>query len=173
GWFYTTDNVDIAVDKVKGYRMFDEKNGLETREIQAVNNNIGGDSTLSIGTGTFFFEGDKNPYKEFMGNVDGKAIKEEMVGKFFYEVTFKNNGGLVMPLIIEWTYADGSKELEQLPAEVWRKNEEEITKVFVKEQEVTNLVLDPFAKTADVNIEDNIYPRKRNVSRFDKFKGSR
>ena len=75
-----------------------------------------------------------------------------------------------MPVIIEWTFKDGTRELEKIPAEIWRLNEKEITKVFVKEKEVVNIMLDPNAETADINIEDNIFPRKENSSRFDQFK---
>ena len=41
-----------------------------------------------------------------------------------------------MPVIIEWSYADGNKELERLPAEIWRKNEKEVVKVFIKKEVV-------------------------------------
>jgi hypothetical protein len=47
---------------------------------------------------------------------------------------FRNKGGLIMPVIIEWTFKDGSKEIERLPAEIWRLNETRVTKVFAKGQ---------------------------------------
>jgi hypothetical protein len=37
------------------------------------------------------------------------------MGKYFYECHFTNKGGLVMPLIVEFTFEDGSKEVERIP----------------------------------------------------------
>ena len=75
-----------------------------------------------------------------------------------------------MPIIIEWTYEDGSKEMEKIPAEVWRKNEERVIKIFAKDKKVTNIVIDPNKETADVDTEDNFFPRMRFESDFDAFK---
>jgi hypothetical protein len=76
----------------------------------------------------------------------------------------------VTPLIIEWTYKDGSKEIEKIPAEIWRSNENEVTKVFVKDKEVTNIILDPNFELADVEMSNNVFPKKTTESRFDQFK---
>ena len=75
-----------------------------------------------------------------------------------------------MPVIIEWTFKDGSKEIERLPAEIWRVNESKVTKVFAKEKEVTSVVLDPQKETSDVTIEDNVFPKVAQPSRFDELK---
>ena len=75
-----------------------------------------------------------------------------------------------MPVIIEWTYKDGTKELEKLPAEIWRLNEKEVKKVFVKDKEVTNMVIDPKQETADVNQGDNVFPKKAMESKFNQLK---
>ena len=115
-------------------------------------------------------ETDPSLYGDFNSRIDDKAIIQKVQGKNIYEVTLSNKGGLVMPVIIEWTFKDGTRELEKIPAEIWRLNENQITKVFVKEKEVVNVMLDPNAETADINIEDNIFPRKENGSRFDQFK---
>jgi hypothetical protein len=93
-----------------------------------------------------------------------------MENKNFYEITLTNKGGLVMPVIIEWTYKDGSKEIERLPAEIWRINETKVTKVFQKDKEVVNVVIDPLKETADINIQDNIFPRVVQPSKFDELK---
>ena len=90
--------------------------------------------------------------------------------KNFYEIKFQNIGGLITPLIIEWTYEDGSKEIEKIPAEIWRANENEVTKVFVKNKKVNNIRLDPFLETADTDVSDNNFPRLILKSKFDKFK---
>jgi hypothetical protein len=75
-----------------------------------------------------------------------------------------------MPVIIQWTYKDGSKEIERIPAEIWRTNENKVTKVFVKEKEVTNIVLDPQQEITDVNAQDNVFPKSQSASKFDEFK---
>jgi Peptidase family M1 domain len=91
--------------------------------------------------------------------------------KWFYEIRFKNKGGLVMPLIIEWTFADGTKETDRIPAEIWRKNELEITKAFMKDKEVTSIVLDPMRETADIDLSNNKWPSVAAPTRFQLFKG--
>ena len=85
-------------------------------------------------------------------------------------ITLTNKGGLVMPVIIEWTFKDGSKEIERLPAEIWRINETKVTKVFSKEKEVVSVVLDPQKETADIMIEDNVFPKVAQPSKFDELK---
>ena len=75
-----------------------------------------------------------------------------------------------MPVIIEWTYKDGTRELEKIPAEIWRVNENKVSKVFIKEKEVANIMVDPNMETADINIEDNVFPKVEKDSKFDEFK---
>lgn len=111
----------------------------------------------------------KQLYGEFRSNVDDNAIRQKLDGKNIYEVTFKNKGGLVTPLVIEWTYKDGTKEREKIPAEVWRFDEQEVTKVFIKDKEVTNILLDPNFELADVEVMNNAFP-KRTETKFDQFK---
>ncbi|RMG18322.1 MAG: M1 family peptidase, partial [Bacteroidetes bacterium] len=89
---------------------------------------------------------------------------------YFYELTFENVGGLVMPIILEFTLADGSTKVERLPAEIWRRNDERVKKVFVFEQEVVQILLDPFKETADIDLGNNLWPVKKGESPFEKFK---
>ena len=175
GWFYTTDYVDIGVEEVRHYRMQTEERGLEKRLIK------GGDKTLNADqkkfteeVNTFVFKNtNAKEYREFVNKFNDIAIKEEFVDKNYYEVKLVNKGGLVMPVIIEWSYADGSKEVEKLPAEIWRKNEKEVVKVFIKEKEVVGIVIDPNKETADVDKGNNSYPNVVMESKFDKFKSSK
>ncbi|MDW3196853.1 MAG: M1 family metallopeptidase [Cytophagales bacterium] len=173
GWFYTTDYVDVSVENVKWYRMENEENGLETRNVKVEDAAIDGDGTANFGDAaeTFVFQGLKDEmYRGFRDRLNEEKIQATIGDKNFYEVTFKNNGGLVTPLLIEWTYEDGSKELEQIPAEIWKINEKEISKIFTKDKKVTNIVLDPNMQTADTNTEDNVFPRQEGNNRFDQFK---
>ena len=91
-------------------------------------------------------------------------------GKSLYELTLSNLGGLVMPVIIEWTYKDGSKEINRIGANVWRKNENKITKVFLKDKEVASIKIDPYRETADINEKNNNWPLIQEPGKFQLFK---
>jgi len=99
-----------------------------------------------------------------------EATKQQVQSKQYYELQFSNKGGLVMPIIIEWTFADGTKEVERIPAQVWRKNESHLTKVFVKEKEVKSIKLDPNRETADIDETNNSWPVVQTESKFEVFK---
>jgi hypothetical protein len=172
GWFYSTDYVNLSVDNVKWYRMKTEEEGLETRNVKVTDKNLNeNQKSFADEAEVFVFKNSSSKtYREFKNNLNDKQIKQALEGKNFYEVKFSNKGGLVMPVIIEWTYADGTTEYEKIPAEIWRMNEKEVTKVFVKDKEVVSIVIDPNKEIADTDAEDNFFPRKENVSRFDQFK---
>ncbi len=91
--------------------------------------------------------------------------------KNMYELTFSNKGGLVMPIIIEWTFKDGSKEVDRIPVYVWRKNENKVIKTFMKSKEVASIKLDPMRETADINTDNNTWPSIVTPSKFQLFKG--
>ena len=99
-----------------------------------------------------------------------KEKKEKFGNKNYYELSFTNHGGLVMPVFIEWTYADGTTEVERIPVEVWRKNENGFTKAFVKEKEVKDIRLDPYRQTADVDESNNTAPMPQEPIYFKVFK---
>jgi hypothetical protein len=100
-----------------------------------------------------------------------EAEKQKMAGKHFYELHFTNKGGLVMPIILEWTYKDGTKEIDRIPAQVWRLNEKRVTKFFMKDKEVASIKLDPFRETADIDESNNSWGEiNQTPSRFQVFK---
>jgi hypothetical protein len=92
--------------------------------------------------------------------------------KNMYELTFSNKGGLVMPIIIEWTFKDGTKEVDRIPVQVWRKNENKVVKTFMKDKEVASVKLDPLRETADINEGNNSWPSITTASKFQLFKGA-
>ncbi len=146
GWFFSTDHVDVSIESIKWYKLNNGRSqSMET--------------TSTINSTPFSFSFQSPKYGEFRQILDEEKFREKMESKNYYEVTFKNLGGLVTPLILEWTYSDTSKEVEKIPAEVWRMNENEITKVFVKEKEVVSLKFDPDKITADTDEKNNIFPR--------------
>lgn len=178
GWFYTTDACDQSIDQVKWFKLRKEQTEMEKKNINVSK----GDLATKPGENKYDnFNNGPEPFSlvatdprlngEFASRVDDKAIMQKLEDKNIYEVTLSNKGGLVMPVVIEWTYKDGTKEIERIPAEIWRVNEQKITKVFVKQKEVTNIVLDPNQELADVNAQDNVFPKRTDTStKFDEFK---
>jgi hypothetical protein len=90
--------------------------------------------------------------------------------KYLYELTFSNRGGLVMPIIIEWTYKDSTKEVDRIPVQIWRKNENKVTKTFMKNKEVASIKIDPMRETADINEKNNVWPVIDVPGKFQLFK---
>jgi hypothetical protein len=100
-------------------------------------------------------------------DADGKTKYEN---KNVYELTFSNKGGLVMPIIVEWTYKDGTKEVDRIPAQVWRLNEKKVVKTFVKDKEVASIKLDPMRETADIDESNNSWGTIAEPTKFQMFK---
>jgi hypothetical protein len=177
GWFYGTDNVDVELSDVKWFKLRSEEINPESKNVKAQKGDLaagkkdGNATDFSSGPEPFTLVNTPDQlYGEFKSRVDDNGVRQKLAGKNIYQLKFKNVGGLVTPLVIEWTFKDGSKEIERIPAEVWRVNETEITKVFVKEKEATNILLDPNFELADVEMNNNAFPKKAGPSKFDQFK---
>jgi hypothetical protein len=177
GWFYTTDNVDVEVEDVKWFTLRSEKIDPEKKNIKVKSGDLSasteGKANTDFSNGPQEFTVTNTPeqfYGEFKSRMDDNAVRQKVAGKNIYQVKFKNVGGLVTPLVIEWTFKDGSKEIERIPAEIWRINETQVTKVFVKDKEVTNILLDPNFELGDVELTNNTFPKKAGDSKFDQFK---
>ena len=177
GWFFTNDYVDVDVSEVKWFRLRGETADPESKNVRVKSGDLssgGGreDGADDFSSGPQEFTLVNTPqqlYGEFRSQVNDDRIRQKLAGKNIYEITFRNRGGLVTPLVIEWTFKDGTKEVEKIPAEVWRMNEREVTKVFIKDREVVNIVMDPNFELADVEMRNNVFPRKAE-SRFDRFR---
>ncbi len=182
GWFYGTDPVDISLDSVKWYRMdaartakqtFEpihlQKNKLETNRKYAVNEDTAlRDFYYFNKEATEQFNNEKKD-KESMASAD-KENESKWKDKNIYQLSFSNKGGMVMPIIIEWTYKDGTTEIEKIPVNIWKLNELQATKVFIKDKEVAAIKLDPNKETADINEANGQWPLREMPSRFDLFK---
>jgi hypothetical protein len=177
GWFYSVDNVDVELDEVKWYKVKSQTKDLENKNVKTKTGDLSTNS--SKGKATDFSNGpqeftmintpDAN-YSEFRNKINDSDVRQNLESKNLYEITLKNKGGLVTPVIIEWTFKDGTKEVEQIPAEVWRLNETEVKKIFVKEKEVTRVVIDPTGNTGEVNPADNMFPKRVSENKFDQLK---
>jgi hypothetical protein len=96
--------------------------------------------------------------------------RSHYAGKYFYELSFSNKGGLVMPVIVEFTFADGTKQIDRIPAQIWRINELHATKFYVQDKEVTSIRLDPMRETADIDESNNYWGKLPHPSKFQIFK---
>ena len=103
-------------------------------------------------------------------NYSDEEIAKLDIPKYFYQVVFDKPGGLVMPIIAEYEYEDGSKERIKYPAQVWRKNDSSVKKVVASDKELVGVTVDPDLETADVNLDNNNWPKRETPSDFEKFK---
>ncbi|MDB5087199.1 MAG: aminopeptidase [Mucilaginibacter sp.] len=96
--------------------------------------------------------------------------KTKYAGKYFYQLDFSNKGGLVMPIIVEFTYTDGTKLVDRIPAQIWRLNEKHVSKFYVQDKEVASIKLDPMRETADIDESNNYWGKLPEPSKFSIFK---
>ena len=189
GWFYTTDHVDIAIKDVQWYQMStknpDVEKPFEAEKDRKANAHVGRARNEVIRTmvdevpATRDFYNSYNPFevsaadREAYESYRAGLSKEEAAlldaGYHFYGVTFENQGGLIMPLVLRFTLEDGTEEVKRIPAEVWLKNEDEFTKWFNFTQPVVQITLDPFLEMADTDRSDNYWPAMQEPSKFDVY----
>ncbi len=192
GWFYTNDHVDIAINDVKWFEM-DSKNPEIELAAKKKEKESEPTSIISIRNREtiaqtqdekdrllrdFYTEYDpykinktkKEEYNKYISKLSDKEKEMLNAGYNFYEVSFKNVGGLVMPILLEFEYMDGTKEMYHIPAEIWKLNHEEVSKVFVTQKEVKSMTLDPYLETADTELNNNHYPPKQKINRFELYK---
>lgn len=171
GWFYSTDACDLSIEKVKWFQMRKQGDAEKSIKIEFTTGDDKRFENFDNGPEPFSLIATNGKfYGEFENRIDDQAIIHKLENKNFYEVTVSNKGGLISPVIIEWTFKDGSKQTDRIPAEVWRVNETMFTKVFVMDKEVARLELDPNEETSDINPDDNTFPHLVKASKFDELK---
>ena len=179
GWFYSTDVVDIGVKNVKRYYFSDSPDQKAKTKLESYGYNLDNlpDIVFKIDEDSESFDPKligKNPIensqkiKDFLLD-EGIDVKTE-IPKYFYQVEFEKPGGLVMPLIVEYSYSDGSTERITYPVQLWRKNDSSVKKVIASNKELVGVTVDPDLETADVNLDNNNWPKKEAPSDFEKFK---
>lgn len=199
GWFYGTDACDISLDSVKFAKAdvngripeprtinqklpkpnvndFEDISKIRNREDKSITFLTDADTA----TRDFYWKYDRGmePYDSSSYSVTqpsnteelDAAEKEKYANKYFYELSFSNKGGLVMPIIIQWNFKDGTSEIDRIPAQVWRLNENKVTKFFMKDKEVASIKLDPMRETADINESNNSWNSIPQPSKFALFK---
>jgi hypothetical protein len=193
GWFFNTNPVDISIDEVQEFRLDTKDPRKELAFDKMVDSKqgpyIGDIRNAEMITKPVIEQ--KPELKDFYNSYDeykptAYAIKEydqylekadddekELLAKggYYYQMKFTNQGGLPMPIILQFTYADGTKEKHFIPAEIWRYDSEQVSKVFYTTKKIKEVILDPESETADIDINDNYWPERMIPSKFEIFKG--
>ena len=192
GWFYTNDHVDISLDKVNWYKINtgnpDIENQIARENEKNQNTYIGyRKNEISITKTVTEYDDDaidfyttfdpyntnildREDYSKYLKNLNDSEKQILDSDKNYYEMQFSNIGGLVMPIIIEFIYVDGTKKNIRIPAEIWKKNSNSVKKVFILEKELASVILDPFLETADTDRNNNYWPTKNEPTRLQLFK---
>lgn len=192
GWFYSTNHVDIAIDGVKYYQVNTQNPETEKKiakeqkaaqpqyitdqrnEAEKLQREIEKDPSLSDFYNSYnpfqVTEIDRKNYQNYLSGLSDEEKQLLNSNANYYEIQFSNLGGLVMPLILEFTYTDGATEVKRIPAEIWRKNDKSVSKVFMTQKEISSITLDPYLETADTDLSNNSFPPKPQQSRFQLYK---
>ena len=178
GWFYSTDFVDIGISNVKQYYVTETPTtALKNAKVRR------GRFGVDNGPFVYLVEGENAELK----SNDKKALKIEEVKllsdyvntlspeergtlnspKYFYEVEFNKPGGMIMPILVEITYEDGTVDNYKYPAQIWRKNNDTAKKVYATEKAIKKIQIDPKLETADIDVTNNTWPKEEVKSKFD------
>jgi len=180
GWFYGTDHVDVAIDRVtmatidteepdteadyNRRREAEEPDSLTAQRNAGMTRRIDERPALR----DVYNEHDEHTVTESDREKYGKMLdklqpwQKEMLSldSRLYFVDFVNKGGLVTPLPLRITYADGESEKITLPAEIWRLDSRKATRMIISERDITSIELDPDLEIADADRADNNWPRE-------------
>lgn len=190
GWFYSTDHVDIELADVKKARL-NTRDPVVERAWEKVQDDAQPDSlTAARNTGKTVVETDpatvdyyntddkweptvkeKKKYADLQKDIDPDLKEALAVKDNFYNFTFRNKGGLVMPVILRMDYTDGTSETVRIPAEVWRYNPAQVTWQHATLKTLKQAVIDPLWETADADVSNNAFPRKIDEQRFEVREG--
>ena len=195
GWFYTTEHCDMNLKSVREFTINGHDPKVEKALLKAKADAQPADISLTRDKQegiipivdqnpvTRYKYNDDNPYavtpedekkyEEYKKNLTPEEQKLLNETNYFYELTVENVGGLLMPVIFEFTFEDGTKQIERIPAEIWKMSEASASKVFRFGKKVTNIALDPLLETADVELNNNFWPTRNVPSQFELFKQKR
>ena len=179
GWFYTTDYNDIGIKEVNKYFVSNDpsKEVADFLKKRRRRDSKQGPMVYMIAEGSEDFKPEMNkPFKivdykvldEFVNqNFSEEEKKKLNEPKFFYQVTFNKPGGLVMPIIVEITFEDGTTENHYFPAQIWRMNDQEVNRTFATQKAIAKIQIDPKLETADIDTTNNSWPKTIEKSKFD------
>jgi hypothetical protein len=192
GWFYTTEHCDMNLKSVREFTINSRDPKVEKALLKSKADAQPADISLTRDKQEGIVPivdqnpitrdkyNDDNPYEvtaedekryeEYKKNLTPEEQKLLNETNYFYELTVENVGGLLMPVIFEFTFEDGTKQIERIPAEIWKMSEATASKVFRFGKKVTNIALDPLLETADVELNNNFWPTRNVPSQFELFK---
>ncbi len=177
GWFYSTQYVDIAIKTVNKYKIVDEVNERYNARIQYLKQQdpLNKDLIfLALDNGEDAIPAkleEIKPLQDYINSLDDYSKPRVTKNpKYFTEVEFELVGDLIMPVLIDLEYVDGTTEFVKLPEQIWRKNNRKFTKVFATDKKITKITVDKDLKTADVDTTNNTWPKTNTPSTFDKFR---
>lgn len=177
GWFYSTDHVDIALDKVVRATLEPadaiaaaaerkKRRDAEPASLTATRN-AGQQTVVERDPATRDFydtidpldatAADKRKAAENFADLTAEEKEARQVTDNFYRFSFSNRGGLVMPVILKMDFSDGTSETARIPAEVWRYNQKAVTWQFVTPKTLTRAEVDPLWETADADRSNNVF----------------
>ncbi len=181
GWFYTTNVVDLGIGEVKKFYVT-SKISKEVKEIMEAR----GMKESDLPPLVYLVEEGSDDFEESMKTAtldDVTTLQEYIMDNltpdervnlkkptFFYEITFEMKGGLPMPIIAEYTYSDGTTKRVTYPVQIWKTSNGSVGKVIASEKEIVKIVIDPDEETADIDIKNNTWPKRKKLGEFDSFK---
>ena len=181
GWFYTTDVTDIGLKDVK--KMYVTSTPGRESKIRAMRR---GQNVNDMSLVFLVEEGNEDLDAQIKNGTtldNAPTLKEYLIDnfspeerenietpKYFYNITFDKPGGLVMPIIVQYAYADGTKEKVTYPAQIWRFNDSEVSKIVATNKEIISITIDPDLETADIDTSNNSWPKEISQSKFERFK---
>jgi hypothetical protein len=190
GWFYTTDHTDISIESVRLYTI-DTRNPEVEKErarraraaqpetlSQQRNRNAPKLVDQNPSLRDFYnaydefkvTEREREEFQKYLATLTDRERELLSSGLNFYVINLKNVGGLVMPVILQVDYVDGTTEELRIPAEIWRQNNFEVSKLIITKKEIKAITLDPHLETADADVENNYFPRRPVKSKFQIYK---
>ncbi|WP_432672877.1 M1 family metallopeptidase [Flavobacterium sp. SM2513] len=175
GWFYTTDYTDIGIKEVKQFTVTDElPKGLEVekpsrrRRYNLTGPMVFATEIESSEKGKSVNVKEIKTLKEYLAtNFTQKEIAALNNPNYFYQVTFDKPGGLVMPLLVDLFFDDGTVEKHRFPAQIWNRNDELVTRTFATEKPIVKIIVDAELETADIDVTNNTWPKESVPSKFD------
>ncbi|MDG2433598.1 M1 family metallopeptidase [Flavobacterium sp.] len=178
GWFYSTDYVDIGINNVKQYYV-SETPSEELKNAKVRRGRFGQDP----GPFVYLIEENNAVLKanqkkglkveevkllsDYMNTLSSEEKGTLKSPKYFYEVEFNKPGGLIMPILVELTYEDGTTENFKYPAQIWRKGNDTARKVYATEKAIKKIQIDPKLETADIDVTNNTWPKQEVKSKFE------
>ncbi|HIG62233.1 MAG TPA: M1 family peptidase [Gammaproteobacteria bacterium] len=198
GWFYTTEHVDLGISQIRTYRI---KTNDPDKDFALNRTKKAGDEPAPISEQRNREQGiipraerfpelrdfyndndphtvtnkDRNQYSKFLDNLEdwesqafNRVLRED---PYLYFIDFKNTGGLISPIPLSIYYADGSKKESMLPAEIWRRDADEVTFLMVEDKPIDAIAIDEKHQIGDADFDNNRYPPEIKPSRLSVYKG--